>query len=112
MATLQQIIDALPVGKKNAMKVSDFEEAIGNEPSGTNNDQTRREVKDAIDHHEIPVGSSPPKGYWLIDSDEEYQEVIDGLNSIIETYTTKRNSITRGWEKRRQSKKTADPWPK
>ncbi len=56
MATLQQIIAALPVGKTNAMKVSDFEQAIGNQPSGTNNDQTRREVKSAIYGNEIPVG--------------------------------------------------------
>ncbi|MFH2064215.1 MAG: hypothetical protein ABIK15_03320 [Pseudomonadota bacterium] len=112
MATLRQIIDALPIGKENAMKVSDFEQAIGNVPSGTNNDQTRREVKDAIDNNEIPIGSSPPRGYWLINSDEEFQEVIDGLNSIIETYTTKRDSITRGWERRRRSLDTTAPWPK
>ena len=32
MATLQQIISSLPVGKTNAMKVAAFENAIGNQP--------------------------------------------------------------------------------
>ncbi len=83
MATLQQIIDALPVGKTNAMKVSDFEQAIGNQPGGTNNDQTRGEVKRAIRDNEIPVGSSSHAGYWLIDSDAECQEIVDRINSTM-----------------------------
>ena len=62
MATLQQIIAALPIGKANAMKVPVFEQAIGNQARGTNDDQTRREVKSAIYDNEIPIGSSPPVG--------------------------------------------------
>jgi len=112
MATLQQIIAALPVGKTNAMKVPDFEQAVGNQPKGTNNDQTRREIQSAIYNDEIPIGSSPPVGYWLIDSDAECQEVVDRLNSTIQEYTKKRDAIIRGWQKRKQSKNTANPWPK
>nr|WP_319494844.1 hypothetical protein [uncultured Desulfobacter sp.] len=112
MATLQQIIAALPIGKSNAMKVADFENFIGNQPSGTNNDQTRREIQNAIHNAEVPIGSSPQKGYWLIDSDAEYQEVIDRLNSTIDQFIAKRDAIKRGWQKRKQSKSTQTPWPK
>ncbi len=112
MATLQQIIAALPVGKANAMRVSDFEQVIGNQPSGTNNDQTRREVKSAIYDNDIPVGSNPNAGYWLIDSDAECQEIIDRLNSTINAFITKRDAIIRGWQRRKQSKQTANSWPK
>ena len=112
MATLRQIIAALPVGKTNAVGVPAFEQAIGNRPRGTNNDQTRGEVKNAIHDNEIPVGSSSQAGYWLIDSDAEYQEIVDRLNSTIRTYTAKRDAITRGWQRRRQSKLTGNPWPK
>ena len=94
MASLKRIIAELPIGKKNAMKVPDFEIAIGNQPTGTNNDTTRNEVTKAIHDHDIPVGSnSNPSGYWLIDSDAEYEEVIKRLNSYIKTYTDKRDAI-------------------
>ncbi len=112
MATLQQIIAAIPIGKMNAMRVTDFEQTLGNQPSGTNNDQTRREVKNAIYNNDIPIGSSPHAGYWLIDSDAEYQEVIGRLDSTINQFTAKRDAITRGWQRRRQSRSTPTPWPK
>lgn len=112
MATLQTIIAALPVGKNNAMNVPDFEQAIGNQPTGTNNDQTRREVKSAICDNDIPVGSSPPVGYWLIDSDAECQEIVNRLDSTISELTAKRDAIVRGWQKRKQSKSGTTPWPK
>lgn len=112
MANLQQIIAALPIGKSNAMKVADFENFIANQPSGTNNDQTRKEVQNAINNDEIPIGSNPQKGYWLIDSDAEYQEVLGRLNSTIDKFIAKRDAISRGWKKRKQSKSTQNPWPK
>lgn len=86
MATLQQIILSLPIGKANAMKVPSFERAIGNQPTGTNNDQTRREVKEAIIGNHVPIGSSSQRGYWLIDSDAECQEIKDRLNATIRDY--------------------------
>jgi len=112
MATLQQIITALPVGKANALKVPDFERIIGNQASGTNNDQTRREVADAILSNEIPIASNPQRGYWLIDSDAECQEVVDRMDAMIRAYQTKRAAIISGWARRKQSKATGTPWPK
>lgn len=112
MATLQQIIFALPVGKANATNVPTFERAVGNQPSGTNNDQTRREVKEAIISNEIPIGSSSQRGYWLIDSDGECQEIVDRLNATIRDYQEKRDAIMRGWARRKASKASGNPWPK
>ena len=112
MATLRQIILSLPVGKAYAMRVPAFEREIGNEPSGTNNDQTRREVKDAIMGNDIPIGSSSQRGYWLIDSDAECQEIVGRVNATIADYEAKRDAIVRGWTRRRASKRSGNPWPK
>ena len=112
MATLQQIIAALPVGKNNAQNVATFEQAIGNQNTGTNSDQTRREVKNAIHNNDIPVGSNSHAGYWLVDSDLECQEIIDRLNSTINDCIAKRDAIARGWQRRKQSKSSGTPWPK
>jgi hypothetical protein len=112
MATLQRIILSLPIGKANAVKVPDFERAIGNQPSGTNNDQTRREVKDAIISNRIPIGSSPQRGYWLIDSDVECREIVDRINATIRDYEAKRYAIISGWRRRKVSKVSGNPWPK
>ena len=68
----QQILNALPVGKPNAMSVSEFEQLIENRPCGTNNDQTRNEIRKLIYKQKIPVGSSTQNGYWLINSELEY----------------------------------------
>ena len=112
MATLQRIILSLPIGKTNAMKVPIFERAIGNQPSGTNNDQTRREVKDAIISNDIPIGSNSQRGFWLIDSDDECREIVDRINATIREYETKRNAIIRGWRRRKASKASGNTWPK
>ena len=63
MASLKQIIAALPIGKRNAMKVPALERVIGNQPTGTNNDKTRNEVNNVIYEHDIPVGSNSHAGY-------------------------------------------------
>lgn len=112
MATLPRIIRSLPIGKAHAVKVSVFERAIGNQPSGTNNDRTRREVKDAIINNHIPIGSSSQRGYWLIDSDAECREIVDWINATIRDYEAKRNAIIRGWRRRKASKASGGGWPK
>jgi len=102
----------MPIGKANAVKVRDFEQAIGNLPAGTNNDQTRREVNDAIMNHEIPIGSNSQHGYWLINSDQECDEVLESLNNTAEKYRQKAEHIRNGWNRRRGSLPTGKPWPK
>lgn len=112
VATLEQIVNAIPVGKNNAVKVPAFEKMIGIENCGTNNDKTRDKVTEAIVEKEIPIGSNPRYGYWLIDSDAECQEVIDRLTRTIDTYTAKRDAIQAGWNRRKASKAAGTPWPK
>lgn len=111
MATSQQIIANLPIGKANAIKVSDLEVVIGNQIVGTNNDETRNDVRNAIFNDEIPIGACR-NGYYLIDSDAEYQEIIDKIDSIIKTYEEKKAALAKGWQKRKQSKQVGIPWPK
>lgn len=112
MATLGQIISALPVGKAGALRASALEQAIGNQPLGTNNDPTRRDVSEAILSDNIPIGSNPQCGYWLIDSDAECREVVNRINSTIAAFVAKRNAIITGWNRRKQSKSSGTPWPK
>jgi hypothetical protein len=114
MATIKQIIAALPVGKANAVSVPQFEQSVGNLPKGTNNDTTRGEVKDAILQNGIPIGSTSGRsgGYWLIDSDAECAAIVASLNSTIADYTAKRDAIQNGWNRRKASKAAGNPWPK
>jgi hypothetical protein len=111
MASIQQIISNLPIGKSNAISASNLEQAIGNQPIGTNNDQTRDDIRRAIFDDEIPIGSCV-HGYYLIDSNTEYQDLINKLNATITQYQHKISAITNGWQRRRQSKLSGNPWPK
>ena len=111
MATSHQIIKNLPVGKANAIQVPDLKTAVGNQTVGTNNDETRNDVRNAIFNDEMPTGSCR-NGYYLIDSDTEYQEIIDKIDFRIKTYEEKKAALTKGWQKRKQSKQIGIPWPK
>lgn len=111
MATHQQIIAALPIGKRNAKNVATIAKRLGIPPSGTNDDKTRKEVVGTIHTDNIPLGSNR-SGYWLIDSDQECNEIVAALNETIAIYVNKRDAILRGWKKRKQSKNTPTPWPK
>jgi uncharacterized lipoprotein YmbA len=112
MASTQDIIRELPIGKGNAISANELERRIGNQPTGTNNDETRRDVSLAILEGKIPVGSSSSSGYWLINSDEECSEVTSAIQSTINSYQEKIRAIQQGWEQRRNSLGTDSPWPK
>jgi len=111
MTTHEQIITALPIGKRNAKNVANIAQQLGIPPSGTNNDKTRKQVVRTVHTDDIPLGSNR-SGYWLIDSDQECDEVVAALNETITIFVNKRDAIIRGWQKRKQSKNTPTPWPK
>jgi hypothetical protein len=106
MATSQQIITNLPIGKANAIKVLDLETAVGSQTVGANND-----VQKAIFNDEIPIGSCR-NGYYLIDSDAEYQEIIDKIDTQIKAYEEKKIALAKGWQRRKLSIQSGIPWPK
>ncbi len=112
MTTKAKVVTHIGVGKANAMSVAALENAIGGTPSGTNNDDTRGLVKDMIMNDHVPIGSTSYHGYWLIDSDNECDDVCDQLDRMIQTYTDKRDAIRSGWARRKASKAAGTPWPK
>ncbi len=82
MATHQQIITALPIGKRNAKNVANIAQRLGIPPSGTNDDKTRKQVVRTVHTDDIPLASNR-SGYWLIDSDQECDDVVAALNETI-----------------------------
>ena len=58
------------------------------------------------DNPDVKIGIS---AYLTIDIKEQ---IIDRLNSTINEFKTKRDAIIRGWQRRKQSKQTVNPWPK
>lgn len=111
MATVEKIIKYLPVGKSKAIHVNEFEQKVGNMPAGTNNDITRIEVRDAIRINKIPIGSSR-SGYWLLNTDDEFKEVMKSIDSKIDDLIEKKTAMEKGWAKRKRSLKTNNHWPK
>jgi hypothetical protein len=51
----------------------------------------------------------PGRYNYLIDSDTEYQEIIEKIDSRIKAYKEKKAALTKGWQERKQSKKIGIP---
>lgn len=108
MADKKSIINALPIGKENAIKMKDLEVKVGNPTKGTNNDITRNDIKKLIMEDKVPIGTCPGgdhAGVWMIDSDEELKEVVERNEAIIKDYQEKNKALKEGWEARKAAKK-------
>ena len=111
MKKTDKIIENLPIGKNNPIHAPELEKAIGNTPVGTNNDTSRSDIANAIHEDNIPIGSNK-NGYWLIHTEEEYQEIKNSIESKIKNLQNKQKAIENGWKKRKSSLNSNEPWPK
>jgi len=110
MASKSDLIKALGVGKSSARTGTDLEESL-EMPVGNTNEPTRGLIADCITNDEYPIGSNS-NGYFLIDSDQELQEVVDSLNSRIAGIQSRIAALQKGWNRRRTSKLSGGNWPK
>jgi len=111
MADIQDIIDALGDGKDNAIHASGLESTLGMDVGHTQ-EPTRDLIRKALINNELPIGSIPNSGYFLIHNEQEYKEVIANLEDRMQGLRRRIEAITRGWEQRKASRAAGRNWPK
>lgn len=103
MSGINDLIDALNDGMKNAQKASELERVLEMDVGHTQ-ESTRDLIRSAIVNDNIPIGSNR-NGYFLIDNEPEFSDVIKGLQRRID-------GLQNGWQKRHESRETGKNWPK
>ena len=78
--------------------------------TGHTNEPTRFFIKDAIIEHELPIGSSN-QGYFLINSDEDFEAAINSLSSRVDALQSRIDAVSEGWNRRKQSLENGNNWP-
>jgi hypothetical protein len=111
MATIDDLISVLADGKGNSQHAYELENVL-NMDAGHTQEPTRDLIRDAIVDHEIPIGSTPQDGYFLIDTEEELNEVVSNLQQRIEGLQNRINGLRRGWHRRQDSRANGGNWPK
>jgi len=82
MATIDDLISVLGDGKANAEHAYEIENRLDMN-AGHTQEPTRDLIRDAIVNHEIPIGSTPQAGYFLIHTEEELDEAVNNLQQRI-----------------------------
>jgi len=111
MPTIDDLISILGDGKGNSQYAYELENTLHMDVGHTQ-EPTRDLIRDAIVNHEIPVGSTPQDGYFLIDTEEELNETISSLQQRIEGLQNRINGLRRGWQRRQDSRSGGGNWPK
>lgn len=111
MADIQDLINVLEDGKANAQHAKDLETALGMD-TGNTQEPTRDLIRDAILRDGYPIGSIPDAGYFLINTEQEYQKTVSNLEARAQGLQHRIEAITRGWEQRKESRASGGNWPK
>lgn len=78
---------------------------------GNTNEPTRALIADCILNHDYPIGSNS-QGYFLIDNQNELNEVVQSLQRRIQGIQNRIAALQRGWQRRNQSRLNGNNWPK
>ncbi len=111
MADVQDLINALGNGKGSAIHARDLESTLGMD-IGHTQEPTRDLIRKAIINNELPIGSIPNVGYFLIHTEQEYQEVIANLEDRMKGLKRRIDAIKHGWGQRKASRVAGGNWPK
>ena len=111
MADIYDLLAELGDGAANARHASDLEDALELE-EGHTQEPTRDMIREAIISEEIPIGSTPAQGYFLINSDAELEQVVEGLQARVDGLQRRIEALRRGWRRRKISRKDGGNWPK
>jgi hypothetical protein len=111
MPTIDDLISILGDGKGNSQYAYELENTLHLD-AGHTQEPTRDLIRGAIVNHEIPIGSTPQDGYFLIDTEEELNETISSLQQRIEGLQNRINGLRRGWQRRQDSRSGGGNWPK
>lgn len=91
---IKKLVSYIPVGKANPINASELAERMGL-PSEPNQEELRAIIRQAIAEGEL-IGSSS-SGYWIVDSIEELNSVIDSLERRAQGVCDRRNKLLTSW---------------
>lgn len=111
MSKLDDLILVLGDGKANSQHASDLENELDMD-IGHTQEPTRDLIRYAIVNHQIPIGSTPQTGYFLINTKEELDEAANNLEQRIIGLQDRIEGLRRGWQRRQQSRSNGGNWPK
>lgn len=110
MISINDLIQTLNDGSENAMRASDLEQDLQME-YGNTQEPTRDLIRSAIVNHNMPIGSSR-NGFFLIDSEDELNQVTEGLQRRINGIQNRIDGLRNGWNRRQSSREQNQNWPK
>ena len=84
MATIPQLLAAIPYGKSNAIHAQALAQQLGL-PVGGNEVETRQLIREAISQGHI-ILSIPAIGYWRSNDRQEVLEYINELKKLSNVY--------------------------
>lgn len=94
MVTINDLMNALRKGKRNAIHAADLAVALGFNPA-PNQEELRDFIRDAINNGAL-IGSSK-LGYWEIDTLAELNEVLDSHEGRAQGVCDRRNALLATW---------------
>ena len=95
MATVPQLLAAIPYGKQNAIHAQDLARQLGL-PVGGNEVETRQLIREAIKQGHI-ILSVPVLGYWRSNNRQEVIEYIDSLQERADEIYERSVDIKNAW---------------
>ena len=111
MPDIHDLLAELGDGAANARHAADIEAALEIE-EGHTQEPTRDLIREAIVSEKIPIGSTPAHGYFLINSDAELEEVVEGLQARVHGLQRRIEALRHGWRRRQISREHGGNWPK
>jgi len=86
-------------GKANKKTSDEIKRALNLPSGGKTNENIRDIIRSLIKNHNALIGSDS-SGYWIIQNEEELQNVIDSLNSRIQEIQERATALQRNWKNR------------
>src|SRR4030042_4323166 len=111
MSKIDDLISVLEDGKANSKHAPQLEHSLGMD-IGHTQEPTRDLIRDAIVSRDYPIGSLPRSGYFLIDTEDELNEVVSNLQGRIDGLQRRIDALRRGWQRRQDSRVSGGNWPK
>lgn len=98
----QAILDYLnqfALGYENRKSSTDIRIALNLESGGVTNEHVRDLIRDMILNHGICIGSLMwANGYWIIQNEQELNQVCQSLENRAESTIERANAIRRNWQ--------------
>ena len=111
MDRINALISVLGDGKANSKHAYELESNLDMDVGHTQ-EPTRTLIREAIVNNDMPIGSTPQAGYFLINTEAELDEAVNNLQQRIEGLKNRIDGLLRGWQRRKSSRASGANWPK